>query len=397
VRVVVGLMLMMISAGARAQCGDGRYSSYVFPTVNKSTETYSTVYNLKMDVYQPAGDTFSARPLIILAHGGSFISGNRASDVTVDSLCVRFARRGYVTVSIDYRLTTLPILVGDSALAVDEVIKAIGDGKAAIRYFVKDAATANTYKIDTNNIYVGGNSAGAVLYMHVGYVTDIAEYPDYIDTALAHNGGFEGNSGNAGYSTKSKAVINLAGALNMSNLVSTGDVPSVNVQGDLDNVVPYNCGYPLSGSVRVQLCGLGTLEGAYVAKGINHMSMVYPGDGHVPWSSNPVKFNTVDSLVRVFLFNLVCPGTSAVHSVLGAIDVILYPNPASGSINITSPIAISDVTLYDHVGRQVFNAANVARTSFQLDTAKLAPGTYSVKLKFANKDNAPVVKQIVVR
>ena len=49
------------------------------------------------------GDTENNRPLIILAHGGSFIAGVRANPSMV-SLGEAFAKRGYVVASISYRL-----------------------------------------------------------------------------------------------------------------------------------------------------------------------------------------------------------------------------------------------------------------------------------------------------
>jgi len=394
---MAALGMLLGAAGAYAQCSNGRYISYLFPH-SISTVTYSTVYSQQMDIYQPVGDVATSRPLIILAHGGSFFGGNRVADLTVDSLCARFARRGYVTASIDYRLSTLPNMVNpDSTYAIDEVMKAISDGKAAIRYFVKDAATTNTYKIDTNNIFIGGNSAGAVLYMHVGYATDSTEYPDYIDTAMVHNGGFEGNSGNAGYTTKSKAVINLAGALNMVSFVNTGDMPSVNVQGDADNTVPYNCAYPLSGGVRVKLCGLGALEPEYAAKGISHMSKVYPGAGHVPWSTDAVMFNSVDSLVRVFLYSLVCPGVNAVHSLHAATEVALFPNPATGLVNIASAVPVSELSVSDQTGRTVYTVSGINKERLELNTSRYAPGIYFIRLTFADDSNTPVVKRIIVQ
>src|SRR2546421_8172 len=58
---------------------------------------------LVMDIYQPTGDVATRRGLIVLAHGGSFIGGGR-TDQDVSTLCTRFAKMGYVTASIDYRL-----------------------------------------------------------------------------------------------------------------------------------------------------------------------------------------------------------------------------------------------------------------------------------------------------
>ncbi len=388
-------IIFMYTSKIYAQCPSGRYLNEIFPTVSTTTVTYSAPYNLQMDIYQPVGDTLSKRPLIILAHGGSFISGTKNDDTTILRLDTNFAKRGYVTVSIDYRLTTLANLV-DSAMAFDAVIKAMSDGKAAIRYFVKDAATTNTYKIDTNNIFIGGNSAGAVLFMHVGYLDSLGECPPYLASAMGTNGGFEGNSGNAGYTTKSKGIINLAGALNTAAFVGPGDKPSANAQGTVDNVVPYNCGHPLGGIVPVQLCGLGVLEPVYVSNSIYHMSHVFPGDGHVPWSTDLVKFHTVDSMITVFLYNLVCTGIASVNEVNTNTEVALFPNPVNEILNVRSSQAVNDIALYDETGRVVYDAKNINKENYEINTSRLSKGLYFVRISFSNMNNSPVVRRVVV-
>ncbi|MEI8279906.1 MAG: T9SS type A sorting domain-containing protein [Bacteroidota bacterium] len=387
---------LMVGQNANAQCTGGRYLTEVFPNVTKTTVTYSSVYNLQMDIFQPTGDTYTQRPLIILAHGGSFVSGDRTNDVTVTQLCNNFAKRGYVTVSIDYRLGSAIQLVLDSSYAIDEVIKAISDGKAAIRYFMQDAATTNTYKIDTNNIFIGGNSAGAVLYMHVGYIDSMGECPGYIQTAMNNNGGFEGNSGNAGYTTKSKAIINLAGALNETSFVGPGNKPSANAQGTLDSTVPYYCYYPLNGSVHVNLCGLGSLEPVYVANSINHVNTIFPGDGHVPWSSDASKFNTVDTMIINFLYSLVC-GSTSVNEVANNSEIVLYPNPAKELLHVSAPQAISGITVYDMTGRVVILNEGIHANTYEVNTTTLSKGMYFVRMNMGSgKDIIPVVKRIVI-
>jgi hypothetical protein len=356
-----------------------------------------------MDIYQPEGDTLTARPLIIVAHGGSFIGGNREDDVACDSICWRFVKRGYVAASIDYRLSNIGVMLSpDSTQPINAVIQAVSDGKAAIRYFMKDAANTNTYRIDTNNIFIGGNSAGAVLYMHVGYLDSLGECPSYIQTAMAANGGFDGNSGNPGYTTKSKAIINLAGGLNETSFVSAGDKPSVNCQGDQDMVVPYTCNYPNFGTasfpinVLVNLCGLGSLEPVYDSNGIYHMSHVFPGEGHVPWDGNAAEYNTVDSIVRLFLFNMVCTNVLNVNSIAVNTEISLYPNPASEVLNISSPEKISNLSVYDETGRVVARINGLDRTDYQINTAHFAKGLYFVKVFFNNAGHTPVVKRVVV-
>ncbi len=392
--------LLMLSTSSWAQCPAGRFVSDVFPNITMTTVEYSPVYHQMMDIYQPTGDTMTARPLIILAHGGSFITGNgdRTNDPTVDTLCTRLAKRGYVTVSIDYRTTVYSSMVGaDSTPAINEVIMAISDGKAAIRYFMKDRATANTYKIDTNNIFVGGNSAGAVLYMHVGYLDSIQECPSHIQTAMAANGGFEGNSGNAGYTTRTKGIINLAGALNSASFIGPGNKPSVNCQGDADPVVPYSCGFPLYGFCSVTLCGLGTLEPAYAANGIYHMSKVFPGDTHVPWSANIAKMNSVDSIVTLFLYTLVCSGSSAsVNEVNLNPEVKVFPNPASGVFNIAAGQTVSSILMYDETGRTVLEMNGLNKNNVEISTQGVSKGIYFVRIRFSNGNNTQVMRKVVI-
>ena len=109
-----------------SQC-DGRYLEGVFSDVDVSTVTYSEVNNLQLDIYQPLGDTENNRPLIILAHGGSFIAGVRTNPSMV-SLGEAFAKRGYVVASISYRLMTILGLI-ISSTTLNGVAEALSDGK----------------------------------------------------------------------------------------------------------------------------------------------------------------------------------------------------------------------------------------------------------------------------
>ena len=398
--LVLWAFILMLGNKSYAQCPTGRYLyNGLFTSYTMVTDTYSTVYptTSAVDIYQPTGDTMAARPLIILAHGGSFVGGTRNDDVTVDSLCVHFAKRGYVTASIDYRLGNFLSMYTDSSNAIDEVMKAISDGKAAIRFFVKDRATVNHYKIDTNNIFIGGNSAGAVLYMHVGYIDSMGECPTDIQTAMTANGGFEGNSGNAGYTTKSRAIINLAGGLNEVSFVSSGNKPSVNAQGDQDSTVPYNCAHPYIaiGYIGVTLCGLGQLEPRYNALSIPHMSHVFPGQGHVPWSTDAGMFVTVDSMVQLFLYNLICT-PEGVTNVKTTPEINLFPNPANEVLNIRSSVAVNEVTIYDEVGRTIFTSNTQFAENYEINTSHLQKGMYFIRLKFADANYAPVQRKILV-
>ena len=96
-----------------------RYRDAIFNDVNKTEDViygnapdlpfiflfeWNTVdIDLEMDIYEPVGDTISNRPVIIFIHSGAFFSGDNEADDMV-ALSIESAKRGYVAVSISYRL-----------------------------------------------------------------------------------------------------------------------------------------------------------------------------------------------------------------------------------------------------------------------------------------------------
>src|SRR3954469_20208519 len=119
----LGLLAVVAAGGDLAAIpGDGplRYRDEIFSTVTKTADVaYGSAVDqtganvtLKLDVYRPAGDTVTKRPVIVWVHGGSFRAGSKTSPEIVDEANT-FARKGYVTASIDYRLS--PTGCGGSA------------------------------------------------------------------------------------------------------------------------------------------------------------------------------------------------------------------------------------------------------------------------------------------
>ena len=126
-----------------------------------------------MDVYTPDNDTLTERPVVIYLFGGAFITGSKNNTDCVD-FCNYFAKRGYVAIAANYRLSNTPILFSlDQQQQYSTVLKAMADLKSLIRYIKKDYVQSNILKIDTNSIYAGGYSAGAVTAIHSAYVDDI--------------------------------------------------------------------------------------------------------------------------------------------------------------------------------------------------------------------------------
>jgi para-nitrobenzyl esterase len=282
-RILLSL-LVLINFTMSAQCDD-RYSEEVFDEVSVSTVTYSDVHNLQMDIYQAVGDTETQRPLIILAHGGSFVTGIRTNPSMV-ALGNAFAKRGYVVASISYRLMSfLDLLSAEGAL--NGVARALSDGRAAVRYFRKTVdLEANPYGIDENQIYFGGNSAGGVIAVHAAFMQEEDITDPALLAALEALGGIEGDSGNDGYSSDVRGAISLAGAVADVDFITLSENNKllISCHGDGDDVVPYSCGQPLGSAILPELCGGGAMFAHTESIGFtNHQHLLYPGQGHVPW------------------------------------------------------------------------------------------------------------------
>lgn len=225
-----------------------RYNSQVFETITITKDIRyganvtqnGTTKGLDLDIYQPTNDTETRRPLLILAHGGSFTSGNKSD---LSDFATLFAKAGYVVASINYRL----IDVTPSQLVFKKaVINAVVDMKAAVRFFNKDLATNNKYKIDTDNIFIGGYSAGAITALHYGYVNNDTELTAIGGTSFVNyvksKGGLEGTSGNENFSSKIKGIINISGALFSASFINLKEPTIYSIHGTADQVVPYSQG-----------------------------------------------------------------------------------------------------------------------------------------------------------
>lgn len=259
-----------------------RYKDYVFSNVD--TSLFNTYYRmaktyrntdtlLKLDVYQPAGDTASLRPAIIFVHGGGFYLGNEKD---IRPVCDSFTKKGYVIISVGYRLGfDWPALNLRDSLEkqLETVYRATQDVRAAIRYIRKYSALI---RVDTNKIFLTGASAGAVTAINVGYLDQNEISPEFI----ADNGSLDGTGvyDYPGFSTRVKGIVNLEGIIFDTSWVKAGNIPILSVYGTadqlysysgLDYVSPYA---PFFGGQSIQL--------RFYNLGIPSAIKTYPGGPH---------------------------------------------------------------------------------------------------------------------
>lgn len=113
----------------------------------------------------PENDAAMNRALVVVAHGGFFLSGaNDGADVV--EICEDLAQMGYVVASISYRLGVDDLFDLETSM-VEAVWRGVHDSRAAVRYFRKSVAEdGNPYGIDSERILLGGVSAGGFIALH---------------------------------------------------------------------------------------------------------------------------------------------------------------------------------------------------------------------------------------
>lgn len=372
--LLLSLVVFCGSLPAFAQC-EGRYLEEVFSEVEVNTYTYSEVYDLKVDLYQPVGDIETNRPLLIIAHGGSFIAGTRTNPSMV-SLGSAFAKRGYVVASISYRLMS-PFDLLSSSSALNGVAQALGDGRAAVRYFRKSIEDGNPYSIDGDQIYFGGNSAGGVIALHAAFMQEEDITDEALLTALNANGGIEGNSGNEGYSSEVKGAISLAGGIADIAFIEESDFDKllISCHGDLDNTVPFDCGFPLSNPVLPELCGGGAIYNHAITVGYEKLKhLTFEGSGHVPWEFGGALEDMMIDFVSTNLYeDLDC--YVDINELAQGPALQVFPNPTESKFTVKTAKRIYKFVISNLKGVKLFQAFNTN----EVDIEHLPKGVYLVE------------------
>jgi acetyl esterase/lipase len=176
----------------------------------------------------------------VWVHGGGFYEGTRAD---MAAYAEEFARRGFLTVTIDYRLHTTGFLRrGGWGRALAD---AQHDAQAAVRWLRHRASALG---VDERRIYLGGFSAGAFAALRA---SERAEDP--------------GRSGSPGVSSRVAGAIGVAGGGDVGS-IDAGDPPVLLLHGTRDVLVPYRS--------SVRTCA------AYRRAEANCSLVTFPGAGH---------------------------------------------------------------------------------------------------------------------
>lgn len=391
-----------------AQDCNGRYQTNIYTDVEVTTVKYGEAVNasgnnqeLFLDIYQAEGDTAVNRPLVIFAFGGSFVGGSRESAELVH-IATDLAKKGYVCASIDYRLASSVVNLIQEEVLVKTVFRAIQDGSAAVRFFRKDADTDNEYKINPDQIFMGGTSAGGILAINLAYVDDLNKLTPQWREWAKDIGGLQGNSGNSGYCNYVQGVFGFAGAVADTNYIDENSVPFYGSHATEDNTVQYGFGPPLQGFAPADLYGSGLIDVRMNNLGLYSELDTYAGGDHPPLAgSSQILEETTENLAS-FLYNILdCNPNNQLsgneiscddfeedtpNSIYFAKDfsINLFPNPTNDFFNIEIlDINIDNAIIYNISGQQVLSISQNELNSRKVNVSYLNSGVYFIEFSNA--------------
>ncbi len=390
------LAITMVYCLTFSQNAGKRYYQEIFTNVQSANYTYgrnAPVFgdsiDLTLDLYEPVGDKETKRPLIVLAFGGAFVTGDRTQ---LGEEAKYFARLGYVAACIDYRIW--PILLAgfpDSTNISRVAVMAISDMKASIRYL---KSRAGDFKIDSSLIFVGGVSAGAVTAIQTAYLDPKDSISTGLRTLINTNGGFDGNSNTIPGTSNVKGVLNLSGAIFNLNWISQGEAPIASIHGTNDATVPFLTDRAVG---IITMNGSGAMAPVLSSKKIPNFLVAVPGGQHTD-----IYF---DTKYKPYLDSFTLKATKMFADIIGGnilldiqrqfnVEYKIYPNPATDHLSIESEKRPISVQLYNLEGQAM--PVQVRDKNVYWNTSQIPQGLYYAVIHF-DAFSPQVISKIVIQ
>ena len=115
---------------------------------------------LLMDMYYSEGSNSNyKKPVVVLVHGGGFTGGDKKQSLYI-KMAERFAKAGYVSFSVNYRLHS------QGKIDITVLDNAVSDLFSAIRWILMHS---EEYGIDPDKIIIAGDSAGGAIVINAAY------------------------------------------------------------------------------------------------------------------------------------------------------------------------------------------------------------------------------------
>ena len=285
------LLLLCLFAGTLVSCSkkSDTHARGVLYKVNITTDvTYGrnttilgTNETLMLDVYSPRDASAQKKyPLLVMVHGGSFITGSKES---IGDLCSALAEKGMIVASIDYRLgwdaRGTADCNGDTASLNEAAYRAMQDLNASLRFLT---ANADKYFVDNDWIFTGGASAGAVAALNSAYLTDAYASVRFAK-AYKKLGSLQTADNNLTNTYDIKGICSLWGGVFEPDIITaTNAIPAIMYHGSADDVIPVNKGNYLHCPNYQTLYGTAFIYNKLTMLGVPAVAHIYEGGGHGP-------------------------------------------------------------------------------------------------------------------
>ncbi|MEL6388476.1 MAG: carboxylesterase family protein, partial [Pseudomonadota bacterium] len=269
-----------------AENGDPvRYRDRVFTQLQvEDGVTFATVegQGLRLTIYTPEGDAATDRPVMIAASGGGFQEQDRES---VEPIAQEFARRGYVGVTMDYRV------LGQAPLDADELAiagaTATQDMFAAVRFLRAEGEGANPRGIRPDAIFVSGESAGGVMAMLAATLDpdDPISRPALADFLDANGGVYGAVGDNDDVSSLVQGAMPLSGGVLDLATIDASSALIYAAHEEFDPVVPCDTAPEGVSFTGLEVSGACDVVPAYGAAGATaELFLVENSTGHVEFT-----------------------------------------------------------------------------------------------------------------
>ncbi|MGB0367902.1 MAG: carboxylesterase family protein [Flavobacteriales bacterium] len=267
---------------------------------------YGSFFNqpYHLDIYEPEGDTLSARPVVVFQFGGGYLIGDKLFP-PAPSYCPMWAELGYVCVSINYRLGFSALNSGSAERAV---YRGVQDLQAALRFLCE---YSEEYRIDTDKILVTGNSAGAISTLHSTFMEPNQAPTSYQGFGIgldSYNLGGVFDSGNNYWNNEevhAAGIICNWGAILDTNFIGDAPddlVPTIMFHGTEDNVVHYDEGAPFDSPFFPVLLGSEPMNTRFGNTNIPHKFVPLVGAAHEPELLNGAYNDTIVKESTAFMY-----------------------------------------------------------------------------------------------
>lgn len=245
-RIIITFLSLFVCIGIFAHDG-----------IDKQTFAYSVKdgNTLQLDKYSlKGGNIGEAKPCVIFMFGGGFVTGTRDDNYYVEYFN-KLATKGYVVVSIDYRLGMknagsqmdpmrfVVTLNNSISMAVEDLFDATA-------FVIKHA---DEWQIEKNAIIANGSSAGAISVLQGAY--NISNKTK-LTQALPENFNYAGVIAFAG------AIFSMNGGLKWENTPA----PIQMFHGDADSNVPYD---------KLEMAGFGFYGSKHISEQFEKLNHPY--------------------------------------------------------------------------------------------------------------------------